>query len=89
MCVVRQRFLPQDDHSSRGVLPAVVRRHVGSRNLKNEEAMVHVGSQRRGGGEREIFLFLLLRVQLMRLGVVNILELCARLGYSVLDFLNS
>ena len=37
--------LQRADHSSRGVLPAVVRRCVWSRNLKNE-AMTHVGSQR-------------------------------------------
>ena len=47
VCVVRQRFLPQDDHSSRGVLPAVVRHCLGSRNLKNEEDIVHIGPQRR------------------------------------------
>ena len=29
------------DHSSRGVLPTVMRRFVRSRNLKNEEAMAH------------------------------------------------
>jgi len=34
------------DHSSRGVLPTVMRRCVGSRNLKNEEAMVRIGPQR-------------------------------------------
>ena len=34
------------DHSSTGVLPTVVRRCVWSRNLKNEEAMTRVGSQR-------------------------------------------
>jgi hypothetical protein len=85
VCVVRQRFLPQDDDSSRGVLPAVVCR-VESRNLKNE-AMARGGPQRpRRGGEREIFL--LLRVQLMRLGIIDILEFCALLGYSFLDFLN-
>jgi hypothetical protein len=31
------------DHSSRGVLPTVVRRRVWSRNLVNEEAMAHWG----------------------------------------------
>ena len=31
------------DHSSRGVLPTVVRRCVGSRNLVNEEVLVHWG----------------------------------------------
>ena len=34
------------DHSSRGILPTVVRRCVWSRNLKNEEAMARVGPQR-------------------------------------------
>ena len=34
------------DHSSRGVLPTVVRRCVCSINLKNEEAMTRLGSQR-------------------------------------------
>ena len=38
--------LRRADHSSRGVLPIVVRRCVWSRNLKNEEAMTRVGSQR-------------------------------------------
>jgi hypothetical protein len=45
LCVVRQRPLQRADHSSRGVLPTVVRRCVWSRNLKNEEAMTRVGSQ--------------------------------------------
>ena len=45
-CVVRQRSLRRADHSSRRVLPTVVRRCVWSRNLKNEEAMTRVGSQR-------------------------------------------
>ena len=35
-----------DDHSSRGVLPTVVRRCVLSRNLMNEEALVHWGLSR-------------------------------------------
>jgi len=34
------------DHSSRGVLPIVLRRCVSSRHLKNEEAMGRVGQQR-------------------------------------------
>jgi hypothetical protein len=34
------------DHSSRGVLPTVVRRCVWSRNLKNEEALAHWGLSR-------------------------------------------
>jgi len=46
VCVVRQRSLRRADHSSRGVLPTMVRRCVRSRNLKNEEAMTCVGSQR-------------------------------------------
>jgi len=34
------------DHSSRGVLPNVMRRCVWSRNPKNKETMARVGSQR-------------------------------------------
>ena len=41
LCIVRRA-----DHSSRGVLPTVMRRCVWSRNLKNEEAMAGVGPQR-------------------------------------------
>ena len=40
--------LRRADHSSRGVLPTVVRRYVWSRNLKTEEAITRVGSQRHG-----------------------------------------
>jgi len=39
-------YLRQGDHSSRGVLPAVVRRCAWSRNLKTEKAMTRDGSQR-------------------------------------------
>jgi hypothetical protein len=42
----RKKSLRRADHSSRGVLPTVVRRCVWSRNLNNEEAMNHVGSHR-------------------------------------------
>jgi hypothetical protein len=45
LCVVRYRSLRRADHSSRGVL-TVVRRCVWSRNIKNEEAMTRVESQR-------------------------------------------
>ena len=38
--------LQQVDHSCRGVLPIMMRRCVWSGNLKNEEAMTRVGSQR-------------------------------------------
>jgi len=38
------------DLASRGVLLTVRRLCVCSRNLVNEEALVHVGSQRHGGG---------------------------------------
>jgi hypothetical protein len=43
LCVVRQRSMHQADHSSRGVLPTVVRRCVWSRNPVNEEALAHWG----------------------------------------------
>ena len=43
LCIVRQMCLWLADHSSRGVLPTVVRRCVCSRNLLNEEALPHWG----------------------------------------------
>jgi len=46
LCVVRLKSLRRTDHSSRGVLPTVVRRYVWSRNLKNKEAMARDGPQR-------------------------------------------
>ena len=45
--------LRRADHSSRGFLPTVVRRCVWSRNLKNEEAVTRVGSQRH---KKKVFL---------------------------------
>ena len=42
----RERSVRRADHSSRGVLPNVVRIGVRSRNLKNAEATVRVGPQR-------------------------------------------
>jgi hypothetical protein len=48
LCVVRWRSLRRADHSSRGVLPTVVRR-VGSGNLLNDEAVVGVEPRRHGG----------------------------------------
>jgi len=41
LCVVSYRSLREADHSSRGVLPTVVRRCVWSRNLVNEEVLAH------------------------------------------------
>jgi len=41
LCVVRLRSLRRAYHSSRGVLPNVVRRCVWYRNLVNEEAVAH------------------------------------------------
>jgi len=57
VCVVRYRSLRRADHSSRGVLPTVVRRCVWSRNLVNEEAMVHWGllRQKREGKKNPMF----------------------------------
>jgi hypothetical protein len=43
--VVRYRSLRRADHSSTGVLPIVVRRCVGSRNIVNEEAIARTGLQ--------------------------------------------
>jgi len=41
LCMVRYKSLRRADHSSREVIPTVTRRCVWSRNLVNEEAMVH------------------------------------------------
>ena len=43
MCVVRSRSLRRADHSSRMVLSTVACLCVSSRNLVNEETMVHCG----------------------------------------------
>ena len=43
LCVFSYRSLGQADHSSRGVLPAVVCHCVLSRNFKNEVALVRAG----------------------------------------------
>jgi len=45
-CVMSGRSLCDVDHSSRGVLPTVVRPCVWSRNLVNEEALAHWGLSR-------------------------------------------
>ena len=55
LCVVRWRSLRRADHSPRGLLPTVVRRCVWSRNLRNEEAMTRVGSQRHKKNPPEIW----------------------------------
>jgi hypothetical protein len=47
-CVLSLR---RADHLSRGVLPTAMRRCVWYRNLKNEEAMANVGSQRHRGNK--------------------------------------
>ena len=46
LCVVRQKYLRRADHSSRGVLPSVLRRCVLSSNLANEETLAHWGLSR-------------------------------------------
>jgi len=43
LCFVRHRSLRRANHSSRGVLPTLVRRYVWSRNLVNEEPLAHWG----------------------------------------------
>ena len=45
LCVVRYRSLWRADHSSRGVLSTVVPHCVWSKNLVNEEALVHWGGR--------------------------------------------
>ena len=54
------------DHSSRGVLPTVMRRCVWSRNLKNEEAMARVGPQR----YRNIYIYIYIYTHLFRVHFV-------------------
>jgi len=44
LCVVRQRSLRRADHSSRGVLPTLMRRCLWSRNTVNEKALAHWGT---------------------------------------------
>jgi hypothetical protein len=44
LCVVMLRSLRRADHTSRGVLPNVVRRFVWCRNLVNKEALNHCGA---------------------------------------------
>jgi hypothetical protein len=44
LCVFRSLYLRRADHSSRGVLPSMVRHCVWSRNLVNEEALAHWGA---------------------------------------------
>jgi len=46
VCLCWVLSLGRADHSSREVLPTVMRRYVWSRNLKNEEALARVGPQR-------------------------------------------
>jgi len=48
LCLLKQISLRRADHSSRGVLPTVVRRYVWSRNIKNKETMNRVGQQQHG-----------------------------------------
>ena len=54
LCVVRERALRRADHSSRGVLPTLVRRYVWSRNLVNEGYQEHRGLLRQKEGNKLI-----------------------------------
>jgi hypothetical protein len=53
LSVVRERTLRRTDHSSREVLPTAMHHCVWSRNLKNEEALAHVGLQRHRGWKKK------------------------------------
>jgi hypothetical protein len=48
MCIFYCVLSRKADHSSKGVLPTVLRRCVWYRNLKNEKALVRDGPQRHG-----------------------------------------
>ena len=50
-----QKSLRQADHSSRGVLPALVRRCVWSRNLLKEENLAHWGLSRQKTNKRYVY----------------------------------
>jgi hypothetical protein len=52
LCVVWQKSLRWANHSSRGVLPTVVRRCVWSRSLGNEETLAHWGLLRQKEKEK-------------------------------------
>ena len=52
----------QSDHSSRGVLPTVVRRWVWSRNHKNEEAVTQVGLKRHK--KKKIYIYMHIQAEL-------------------------
>jgi hypothetical protein len=52
LCVVRHRSVRRADHSSRGVLPTVMRRCVWCRNLVNEEGLAHWGLSRQKQREK-------------------------------------
>jgi len=52
--VLTGRGLRRAHHSSRGVLPSVMRRCVWSRNIKKQEFMARVGSQRHVKGVRGV-----------------------------------
>ena len=54
--VVRRRSLRRADHSSRGLLPTVVRRCVWSRNLVNEETLAHCRVKTISVGREEFIL---------------------------------
>jgi len=56
LCVVRWRSLRRADHSSRVVLPTVVRRCVWSINLVNEEALPHWGLLRQNNKNNSRYL---------------------------------
>jgi hypothetical protein len=71
-CVVRYRSLRRADHSSRGVLPTVLRSCVWSRNLKNEEAIICVGSQR----HRKKYIFCHLKDSILNCFILSELPEC-------------
>ena len=58
LCVVRWRSLRRADHTSRGVLPTVMRRCMWSRNFKNEEARVRSSTGKKKRKEKNKFYFL-------------------------------
>ena len=50
-------YLRRADHSSKGVLPTVVRRCVLFRNLVNEEALAHWGAVAPEQNKKNIYIY--------------------------------
>ena len=71
-CVFAACYLVEVCATSRGVVPAVVRRCVWSRNLVNEKAKGHVGSQHNWKEKK----FWLISLQLVAINLSSMASIC-------------